>query len=128
MMNSERARAWVTEVEWSPQRQSDVVQESGTRRGSFAPLPAVSAAVGGRHTRPIHDWQEPDWSILDDRRGELPVFPIETLPASCRDWLTRAARGAGVTIDHVAVPFLGIASGLVGGARRIKPSRSWSEP
>ncbi len=27
-----------------------------------------------------HDWDDPDFSILDDRRGELPYFPMDTLP------------------------------------------------
>jgi hypothetical protein len=73
-------------------------------------------------------WDEPDWALLDDRRGELPDFPSEILPASLRDCLLRTARGAGVTPGHVAVPFLGIASSLIGTARRVRASRSWSEP
>lgn len=40
----------------------------------------------------------------------------------------RAAKGAGVTDAHVAVPMLGIASGLIGVARRIRASTSWLEP
>jgi hypothetical protein len=73
-------------------------------------------------------WQEPDWALLDDRRGELPDFPVEALPASLRGWLLRAARGAAVTPGHVAVPLLGIASSLIGTARRVRACRSWSEP
>src|SRR5262245_39143055 len=49
-------------------------------------------------------WEEPDWALLDDRRGELPDFPVEALPTSLHAWLLRAARGAGVTPAHVAVP------------------------
>ena len=73
-------------------------------------------------------WEEPDWTLLDDRRGELPSFPVEALPASLHGWLLRAARGAGVTPGHVAVPLLGIASSLIGTARRVRACRSWSEP
>jgi bifunctional DNA primase/polymerase-like protein/uncharacterized protein DUF3987 len=73
-------------------------------------------------------WEEPDWALLDDRRGELPDFPAEALSASIYGWLLRAARGAGVTPAHVAVPLLGIASSLIGTARRVRASRSWSEP
>src|SRR6516164_6853792 len=29
--------------------------------------------------RPIHGWDDPDWSILDDRRGDLPEFPVDAL-------------------------------------------------
>jgi hypothetical protein len=73
-------------------------------------------------------WDEPDWGLFDDRRGELTDFPVEVLPASIHDWLPRAARGAGVTPGHVVVPLLGIASSLIGTARRVRASRSWSEP
>jgi Protein of unknown function (DUF3987)/Bifunctional DNA primase/polymerase, N-terminal len=98
------------------------------------------SAVGGAKQRTIREqqasgrkaetgtWEEPDWTLLDDRRGELPDFPVDALPASMRDWLLRAARGAGVTPAHVAVPLLGIASTLIGTARRVRASRSWSEP
>jgi hypothetical protein len=55
-------------------------------------------------------------------------FPVEVLPTSLRAWLLRTARGAGVTPGHVAVPFLGITSSLIGTARRIRACRSWSEP
>src|SRR5215211_151216 len=73
-------------------------------------------------------WCDPDWSILDDRRGELPEFPLEVLTDQCRDWVERAAHGAGATPAHVAVPMLSIASGLIGTARRVQASRSWTQP
>jgi hypothetical protein len=80
-------------------------------------------------TTSTHCWDEPDVSLLDDRRGELPDFPLDVFsPEWLRNWLPRAAHGAGTSIDHVAVPLLGIASGLIGTARRVKPNPSWSEP
>jgi hypothetical protein len=78
--------------------------------------------------RPFHTWESPDWSILDDRRGELPDFPLDCLGEPLQKWVERAANGAGVTAAHVAVPTLGIASSLVGMARRIRASSSWLEP
>src|ERR1700704_847310 len=57
---------------------------------------------------PNHSWDDPDWSVLDDRRGELPEFPIDTLSTPCQKWIERAAHGAGATPAHVAVPLLGI--------------------
>jgi hypothetical protein len=77
---------------------------------------------------PLHDWGAPDWSILDDRRGELPNFPLGCLGDNLAKWVYRAALGAGVTPAHVAVPALGIASSLVGTARRVRASSSWLEP
>src|SRR5262249_34936141 len=77
---------------------------------------------------PLHSWDAPDWSILDDRRGELPDFPLDCLGKPLRAWVERAAPGAGVTAAHVAVPALGIASGLIGMARRVRACSSWLEP
>jgi Protein of unknown function (DUF3987) len=74
------------------------------------------------------NWADPDWSILEDRRGDLPEFPIDMLSAACQGWVARAAHGAGVTPGHVAVPLLGITSSLIGTARRVMASRSWTQP
>jgi Protein of unknown function (DUF3987) len=76
----------------------------------------------------LHTWESPDWSILDDRRGELPDFPLDCVGEPLQQWVERAAAGAGVTAAHVAVPTLGIASSLVGMARRVRASSSWLEP
>jgi hypothetical protein len=75
-----------------------------------------------------HSWDDPDISILDDRRGELPDFPIDVLTLAWQGWLKRAAHGAGVRPEHIAIPLLGVASSLIGTARRVCASRSWSEP
>ena len=37
--------------------------------------------------RSTGSWEDPDSSILDDRRGDLPEFPCETLPALWQPWL-----------------------------------------
>jgi Protein of unknown function (DUF3987) len=73
-------------------------------------------------------WGDTDWSILDDRRGELPEFPTDALSVACRDWVGRAARGAGVTSAHVAIPLIGIASSIIGTSRRVMASRSFTQP
>ena len=55
-----------------------------------------------RNEKPnIHSWNSPDWSILDERRGTLPEFPLDLLPPACRDWTSRAAHGAGVTVGRL---------------------------
>jgi len=74
------------------------------------------------------EWGEPDWSILDDRRGSLPEFPVNRLTPPLQEYIGRASIGAGVTFAHVAVPLLSIASGIIGTARRVRASRSWVEP
>src|SRR5262249_33292122 len=73
-------------------------------------------------------WDDPDFSILDDRRGELPEFPLDVFSSDWQGWAKNAADGAGVTVDHVMVPLIGIASSLIGTARRVRASRSWSQP
>jgi hypothetical protein len=88
---------------------------------TLSALPALSASHTGT-------WADPDWTVLDDRRGELPEFPTETFSTPWQGWLRRAARGAGATEGHVAVPLLANVSSLIGTARRVRASSSWSEP
>ena len=73
-------------------------------------------------------WDNPDESILDDRRGDLPTFPVDILTPALREWVERAAHGAGVTADHIVLPLLSITSGLIGTARRVRASPAWLEP
>jgi hypothetical protein len=83
---------------------------------------------GHQAAQAADSWNDPDFSILDDRRGDLPDFPVHVLSPSWQEWAKHAAHGAGVTVDHVMVPLLGIASSLIGTARRVRASKSWSEP
>jgi hypothetical protein len=69
-----------------------------TLNRDYSPPDGVSAGTA---------WGEPDWSVLDDRRGQLPEFPLDTLPLDCRQWIECAAHGAGVTPAHVATPLIG---------------------
>src|SRR5262245_39801043 len=73
-------------------------------------------------------WGDPEWSLLDDRRGDLPPFPIDALPSRWREWVGRAARRAGVPPDYVILPLLVGPSGLIGTTRLVQASTSWSEP
>jgi hypothetical protein len=76
---------------------------------------------------PLHDWDSPDWSILDERRGDLPAFPLHIFSDKMQALITRTSQGAGVTPAHVAVPLIGVVSGLIGCARRVKVSNSWMQ-
>jgi hypothetical protein len=73
-------------------------------------------------------WDHPDLSLLDDRRGELPPFPLDVFSPPWQEWATNSAQGAGTAIDYVVVPLLSVASSLIGTSRRVRASRSWSEP
>ena len=81
-----------------------------------------------QRARVTGEWDDPDMSILDDRRGELPDLPIDVFPQSMHRWMNDAARGAGVTVGHIALPLIGIGSGLIGVARRVQATRSWQQP
>ena len=48
-----------------------------------------------------HDWNDPDWSILADRRGTLPEFPLDVFSKKITVLVRRTAQGAGVTTAHV---------------------------
>jgi hypothetical protein len=83
----------------------------------------------GKRDRLNHSWDDPDQSLLDDRRGSLPDFPLDALNSrELERAVQRAAHGKACSIDHVAVPLLGVASGLIGTARRVRATPSWSEP
>src|SRR5262249_10452300 len=57
---------------------------------------------------------------------------LSSLSIPCRPRGRNGSRaqhmGAGATSAHVAVPLLGIASSVVGSARRVMASRSWTQP
>jgi hypothetical protein len=78
--------------------------------------------------RTIHDWDNPDWSLLDTRRGSLPDFPLEVFSPKLREVVGQTSKGAGVTRAHVAVPLIGISSGLIGYSRRLRATTSWFQP
>jgi hypothetical protein len=98
------------------------------RRVGETPLWVPSIPPASEDSEQRFSWAEPDASVIDDRRGDLPELPIDTVPPSWRNWLQRSAHGAGVTEAHVFVPLLAISSSLIGTARRVQASRSWSEP
>jgi hypothetical protein len=109
------------------------LDEIGIRQdATLSALPALPAFPALSDIQPDHSitgtWAEPDWTILDDRRGGLSQFPTDTFPAPWRDWLRRAARGAGATEGHVAVPLLAIASSLIGTSRRVRGHRRGPNP
>lgn len=95
--------------------------EASAARSSDRTL--VNSSAKSRST-----WAEPDWSLLDDRRGQLPEFPLDVLTPNWQDLLRVMARGAGVRTDHVIIPLLGVASSLIGIARRVRAVASWAEP
>jgi hypothetical protein len=74
---------------------------------------------------PLHSWDDPDISLLDDRRGDLPDFPLHVFSDKLQEVIKRNAKGAGVTPAHVAIPLIGVTSGVIGFSRRIRASKAW---
>lgn len=95
---------------------------------------AVDSAFGkGYHHQPTYNaagfgWDEPDDSVLQDRRGELPELPLDLVPPRLRRWLCEAARNTGTTPTHVFMPAIGIAGGLIGVARIVRVTPSFFQP
>jgi hypothetical protein len=96
--------------------------------GTFTETITPHAKVNGANNEETPSWRDPDWSLLDDRRGALPEFPADTFCPAWQGLLERVSRGAGVRVDHVVVPLLGVASSLIGIARRVRAVSSWAEP
>ena len=52
-------------------------KDNGTTGEASKPNGSTGGNPKGHETHgPLHSWDDPDWSILDDRRGDLPEFPI----------------------------------------------------
>jgi hypothetical protein len=112
-------------IEIAEQPAADKAVEEYKRNGSNDKH--LSRRIEPHRTNP-HAWDDPELTLLDDRRGELPDFPVDVLTPPWQEWLLRASHGAGVRPEHVGVPLIGVASSLIGTARRVRGSRSWSEP
>jgi hypothetical protein len=73
-------------------------------------------------------WREIDASLLDDRRGAVPAFPVDLLPLPWRDWVADTARAAGAPIDYAAQALLAAVAGLCGAGAAVRITDAWSEP
>lgn len=47
-------------------------------------------------------WGDPDFALLDDRRGDLPEFPNTAFHGLCRQWVEGAAHAAGVQLRRMS--------------------------
>ena len=75
-----------------------------------------------------YSWDEPDDSVLVDRRGTLPELPLDLLPRRLARWCEEAAPATGTTASHVFLPAIGIAGGLIGTSRIVRAARSYTQP
>ena len=112
---------------------------------SFPPNPDVPPAVAGSRHFAMHrptvydhrvglsssiaaDWPEIDASILEEKRGVVPPFPLDLLAQPWRDWVNDTASSAGVSPDYVAQAMLAALAGLSGAGMAVRITPTWSEP
>ena len=87
-------------------------------------IDAAAAIVARRQ----EDWPDLDVSILEDKRGAVPPFPLELLPQPWRDWVSDTAASAGAPADYVAQAVLAALAGLCGAGVAVRITPGWSEP
>jgi hypothetical protein len=89
---------------------------------------ALAAQIAASCTSLDSDWSELDVSLLENRRGPVPLFPLDLLPACWRDWVNDTACSAGAPADYVAQSLLAAVAGLCGAGVSVRVSPAWSEP
>src|SRR3954471_10405291 len=78
-LRSESPESAADEVAWiERRRRAGRLHGHNGANGSISAIAAVAAFESD-------PWPEPDLSILDDRRGNLPEFPLDTMPVLA-DW------------------------------------------
>jgi hypothetical protein len=72
-------------------------------------------------------WPEPDRSLLNDDRPPAPAFDWDAVPLVWVDWIKGTAADCGAPVDYVAAALFGVASSIIGNARRVSPWPGWVE-
>jgi len=76
----------------------------------------------------IPTWPEPDLRLVEDDRAPAPILEDDALPAGWGGWLADEAMARGCPRDYVAAGLIATASALVGNARHVAPTATWTEP
>ena len=91
-------------------------------------FPLNGSAAAAIVARRQEDWPEPDVSILEDKRGAVPPFPLDLLAQPWRDWVSDTASSAGAPTDYVVQAVLAALAGLCGAGVAVRVTPAWSEP
>jgi hypothetical protein len=91
-------------------------------------FPLNSSAAAAIIARRQEDWPELDISILEDKRGAVPPFPLDLLAQPWRDWVSDTASSAGAPADYVVQAVLAALAGLCGAGVAVCVTPAWSEP
>jgi hypothetical protein len=74
------------------------------------------------------NWRDPDLSVLDDRRGPVPVVPVALLPQPWRDWIGDTEKSTGAPADYVLQSLLAGVAAVCGAGVRVRVTPAWDEP
>jgi len=77
---------------------------------------------------PTAGWPEIDLSVLEEKRGAVPPFPLDLVPQPWRDWVNDTASSAGAPADYVVQAVLAGLAGLCGAGVAVRITPVWSEP
>ena len=110
-----------------------ILRSTAQRTGDLASAGDVPAASHGKPFRHMLassglEWPEIDPSLLEERRGTLPSFPVDLMPPAWRAWLGDTAGSACAPIDYTAQALLGTVSGLCGAGASVQVTPTWREP
>jgi hypothetical protein len=66
--------------------------------------------------------------LIEDDRTPAPKLTDDALPAGWESWIKAEAAARGCPRDYIAAGLIGLASALIGNARRIAATADWTEP
>src|SRR6266851_8428090 len=104
------------------------------RMSSFPLNTGVPPAIAGTRYpafaagQPEAGWPDLDVSILEEKRGAVPPFPLDLLAQPWRDWVGDTAASAGAPADYVVQAVLAALAGLCGAGVAVRITPVWSEP
>jgi hypothetical protein len=73
-------------------------------------------------------WPEPDGSLLEERRPNLPELPLHALPPFWRGWIGDTAAALETPVDYVLQALLASVAGICGAGVVARVTPSWDEP
>ena len=74
------------------------------------------------------NWRDPDLSVLDRRRGPVPVVPLALLPQPWGDWVADTERAMGAPADYVLQSVLAGVAAVCGAGVVVRVTPAWNEP
>ncbi len=114
---------------WEPVHAANNASSNDVPRLDLRPLQEVVSAA----TQPValspsqSDWPELDASLLEDRRGRLPAFPLDLLPQRWARWIADTGHSIGAPADYVAQGVFAAIAAVCGAGLHIRVKPGWSE-